>query len=619
MPTIITNVHGQLYAYNSAFSELSGFSLEEIPHIKNIEQLLPEQNWEEILHVANDTSSVNHEIKDVLLLDAHGKPHFIDIFLRSRPKQQITIIQIYRYSKSARSWKDFEDLFTHLRQGLIHFDRSGKIQFSNNVFKNFCHLPPESVDKTNVKDLGLFPQRHLKRIFTILEQNGQIRNYTCLINPDTDTPMQIRLDARSVIGDDGSLRYYEAVIQNSAIQNELEQQLFQAQKLEAVGRLTSGIAHDFKNILSAIIGYAQLLQMDKIISQNEESGSNVKHVIQMADRGVTLVKKLLNFSRRNVRGVQSCMVNEVITDVIEMLQFTTSKELTFDVAIEDHLPPVAVDPVDLQQILMNLSMNAWDAMGVTGNSGVLHVGAEYKQLSESLNCFPIPVDPGKYVKITVEDNGMGMTDETLRHIFEPFYTTKDEGIGTGLGLSISRRIIEDFQGGLRVKSIVGTGTTFHIFLPVDDHKIDQVSEPPGQEKYPTDLEYCYNILVVDDEEHIRLMESRFLELCGQNVITASGGAEAIDICSYLGDNIDLVLLDMKMPEVSGLDFLRTIRQQDHNLPVLIITGYISADEIAECQKLGIDGLLEKPFTFDQLVKLLHKYLHAKLSKHQIKT
>lgn len=411
----------------------------------------------------------------------------------------------------------------------------------------------------------------------------------------------------------GTRPVYRLFFQDITVVKELERELLQAQKMEAAGRLSSGIAHDFKNIMNAIIGYTQLLQMDDLVRSDQQSHKNLLRILEMSHRAVDLVQKLSRFTRQPDPGNSRCQVNGAIQEVAEMLKHTTSKELNIHINFDSEYVTAKINPVEFQQVLMNLALNAWDAME---DSKELFIQTKSVQFDEEMECYPLNVLPGEYVKVDIQDHGMGMDERTLRRVFDPFYTTKQAEKGTGLGLAITKSILENYHSGVHVESEPGKGTTFSLYMPryTEDHaKSDRIIDPG----FNYALKEVFTILVVDDELHLREMQEQFLTSLGQNVLTAEDGRKGLDFCEVHSDIIDLILLDIKMPRMTGVEMLRNLRKFEPDIPVLIVTGYITEEEKRECQNFGVAGFLEKPYSFNNLTDRLIRILSDRTPKQQI--
>lgn len=371
----------------------------------------------------------------------------------------------------------------------------------------------------------------------------------------------------------------------------LEEQFRQAQKMEAVGRLAGGIAHDFNNMLSVIMGYSELLQ------ERFESGPSRKAVDEIkkaADRAASLTRQLLAFSRRQVLSPRVLNLNAIIDNLTTMLNHMIGEDIELVVSHGAGLGSVKADPAQVEQIIMNLVVNARDAMP---HGGKVVISTSNADLNDSDAHENPSVRPGSYVLLAVSDAGCGMSEEIKLHAFEPFFTTKEPGKGTGLGLSMVYGVINQSGGCILIDSQVGKGTTFKIYLPRVDEALTMErprTEPPIGKGSET-------ILLVEDEEALRMLTASQLESNGYKVLQASGGEEAIRLAGET-HQIDLLITDVVMPGLSGSQLASVLREGIPGLKLLYVSGYTS-DLISEHGVLETEEtLLEKPFTKHALLK-----------------
>ena len=379
-------------------------------------------------------------------------------------------------------------------------------------------------------------------------------------------------------------------------QKKLEEQLQQAQKMEAVGTLAGGIAHDFNNLLMAIQGNVSLGLLET--GENKRLHDNLKNIEEYVRKGADLTKQLLGFARRGKYELKTLDLNEVV-EKQSLLFGRTKKEITIHSKYGDGLWPVEADRVQIEQILLNLYVNAWQAMPGEGSlyveTGNVTLDAEYV-VSHN-------VEPGKYVKISVTDTGVGMDKKTRERIFEPFFTTKKIGRGTGLGLASVYGIVQNHGGFITVYSEVGEGTSFHIYLPASEKRI--VKEMVVEKGTARGKE---TLLVVDDEDMILEVASDMLEALGYTVLTARGGKEALNVYENQKDDIDLVILDMIMPDLGGGAVYDKLKAMNPELKVLLSSGYSINGQAAEILERGCNGFIQKPFNLGELSRKLRSIL-----------
>lgn len=353
--------------------------------------------------------------------------------------------------------------------------------------------------------------------------------------------------------------------------NRLEEQLRQSQKMESIGRLAGGVAHDFNNMLSIILGYAEISMMD--VPESDKLWRNLNQISKAAERSRDITRQLLAFSRKEIIAPKPVNLNANIIDTEKNLGRLIGEDIEFSFRPSTGLWTVKIDPSQLDQIFMNLLVNARDAMP---NGGLLTVETANTQINESYSHFHLDAKSGDYVQLTVSDSGCGMDRETREHIFEPFFTTKGSGEGTGLGLATVYGIVTQNNGFISVYSEPDQGTVFKIFLP----RLLEESTPDEQPPASRELAGTGTILLVEDEEMLLLMTTELLDKIGYTVICAPTPLEAISICKNVDQQIDMILTDVVMPEMNGLEMVNTINTIRPDIKVLFMSGY-TADIVAK--------------------------------------
>ncbi|MES0447488.1 MAG: PAS domain S-box protein, partial [Desulfobacterales bacterium] len=386
-------------------------------------------------------------------------------------------------------------------------------------------------------------------------------------------------------------------IRDISEQKKIEAQLVQSQRMEAVYTLAGGIAHDFNNLLMGIHGRVSLMMMDSdaLHSQFEHLKGIEDHVKSAAD----LTKQLLGFARSGKYEIKSVDINEIVERSSKMFG-RTKKEIRVHRENQENIWVVEVDPGQIEQVLLNIYVNAWHAMP---GGGDLYIKTENVIIDEHY-IKPYQIEIGKYVKISVTDTGVGMDETTQQRIFEPFFTTKEMGRGTGLGLASVYGIIKNHGGFINVYSEKSVGTTFNFYLPASK---DQVLE---QEKVlsKTVLKGSETILLVDDEDMIIDVSQDILKLLGYNVLTAKSGEEAIQAYKKNQDKIDMVVLDMIMPGMNGGEAYNKLKEINPGIKVLLSSGYSLNEQAVEILERGCNGFIQKPFNTPDLSKKMREIL-----------
>lgn len=378
---------------------------------------------------------------------------------------------------------------------------------------------------------------------------------------------------------------------------QLEAQFLRAQRLESLGTLSSGIAHDLNNVLTPILAVVQLLPI-KLPDLNEQTRQLLKTLESSAHRGAELVKQILSFAR-GVEGKRVCLqMNHLLLEIEKIIQQTLPKAIDIYTDIPSELWTISGDATQLHQVFMNLCVNARDAMP---NGGILQIAAENLLLTEQDARMHLDASAGFYVVVTVADAGTGIPPDVLPRIFDPFFTTKEVGKGTGLGLSAVLGIVKSHGGFVDVQSEVNQGSKFKVYLPASESTVLQTTD---------DLELLSGhqelILVVDDEASICEVTKAMLEIYNYRVLTANDALEAIALLAQYKNKIQGVLMDIMMPSMDGLAAITLLRQFNPNLYVVAMSGLNSTEAVAQAESLGFQGFLPKPFATRELLQILHK-------------
>jgi len=377
-------------------------------------------------------------------------------------------------------------------------------------------------------------------------------------------------------------------------------QLLQARKLESLGRLAGGIAHDFNNLLTTMRGYASFVLMDT--AEDDPRRQDLQRIITAVDRAAGLTRQLTLFSRGGFPQRQPLHLNHIVQETYELLQRTLPRTIEVELLLEPEIWTIEADPSQMSQVLINLCINASDAMP---DGGVLTLETHNVILDEEYARTHIEARPASYVCLSVSDTGVGMSEEVQAHIFEPFFTTKKVGEGIGLGLATVYGIVKEHDGFITVYSEVGKGSTFHIYLPATEQRgglaeKKEVDLPRGTE----------TVLLVDDEKAVLELGRSILERCGYTVLVAQNGAEALEVYQERGGEIALVVLDMVTPKMDGRVCLRRLLKMDPEARVLIATGYTVNISVHALLREGALGVVEKPYGLYELSIAVRKALDA---------
>ncbi|HBZ56783.1 MAG TPA: hypothetical protein DEO88_15380, partial [Syntrophobacteraceae bacterium] len=399
----------------------------------------------------------------------------------------------------------------------------------------------------------------------------------------------------------GKIDHIRSVLFDITARKNLEDQLLQSQKMEVVGQLAGGVAHDFNNLLTAIMGYCDLLR--KRVGDNQVLLNDLDQVYRAGERAASLTRQLLAFSRKQVMQPKVLDLNLVIVDMEKMLRRLIGEDIDLVTVLDPALGRVLADPGQIEQVIMNLAVNGRDAMP---KGGRLTIGTANVDLDSAAIQTYLDLKAGPYVMLAVSDNGSGMDAETASRIFEPFFTTKGEGRGTGLGLSTTYGIVRQSGGHIRVRSEPGSGATFEVFLPRISGGIESATTIKGA-KHVLE-EGTETVLLVDDEEMIRKLTAEVLRGCGYTVMAAGHGEEAIRMCSDCDHPVDLLITDLVMPGMNGLELAERLNLLIPSLKVLYMSGYATRSiDQGKILKVG-RNFLQKPFSPAVLAQTVRRIL-----------
>jgi PAS domain S-box-containing protein len=381
----------------------------------------------------------------------------------------------------------------------------------------------------------------------------------------------------------------------------LEEQLQQAQKMEAIGTLAGGIAHDFNNILSIIIGYTELILMNGNVS--DEVRQNLKEVFNASKHARDMVKQILAFSRQNKNERKPIQVAHIVKEAIKLLRASLPKTISIRQHIEKNTGIIEADPTQIQQVMMNLCTNA--AHAINEKDGVLKINLSNIELDQMASAEIPDLKPGSYLKLSVSDTGHGIHPEVHKKIFNPYFTTKEKGEGTGLGLAVVQGITKSHNGAVTLESELGKGATFHVYLPtiqreVSTAEVESTALPMGQER----------ILFVDDEQPLVEIGKQMLERLGYTVDTRTSSIEALELFKIQPNRFDLVITDIVMPNMTGEILAEKLMGIRADIPIILCTGYSEKFTRRQASDRGIQSFLMKPLVMQDLASTVRQALSA---------
>lgn len=421
--------------------------------------------------------------------------------------------------------------------------------------------------------------------------------------PDTPASIFISQRLKPEFGPGGTVESVIGVSHDITERKKLEDQLRQAQKMEAIGTLAGGIAHDFNNILAVIMGYTELILED--MPEHEPHHQSLKQVMAAARRGEEMVKQILAFSRKGEEEKKPVYINHILEEALKMLRSSLPTTIEIKSRIEGNLGLAMANPTQVQQVIMNLSTNAAHAMREDG--GVLEITLKEMIVKENEDDpMGLNLPPGRYQLMTVKDTGSGMTPTVMERIFEPYFTTKSPGEGTGMGLSVVHGIIKSHGGEIRVFSKPAEGTTFHVYFPA----AEDVKEPIIKKDRPV-LGGSERILFVDDDNNLAEMGKLILEKLGYNVTVRTSSIEALEVFRKTPNKFDLVITDQTMPNKTGTQLTRELLRIRPDIPVILSTGFSETVNKENFKALGIRAFVMKPIAKNDIAKIIRKVLDAR--------
>jgi len=509
----------------------------------------------------------------------------IAMFRRGRSQESTIRRQLAReVALKAR----FDDLFERSSEIMIVHDRRGRVSTLNRAGE-------ESVgylrDEVRMLDPNwIFGTDYLDTINRMINEGAESAacTFRSELVPRKGARVPVAVHARVVVGD-GQVIGVTSIARDLSERDRLENELRQAQKMEAVGRLATGIAHDFNNLITVLLGYS-----DELVDETPEGSAQHKAALEVrraADRASALTQQLLAFSRRQITVAHTVDLNQVISHMEELIRRLIGPEIRLQIALQPDLESISADAQQISQVMMNLVVNARDAMP---KGGTLTVTTANVDLGDD----NLDVIPGPHVALSVGDTGVGMSEEVRNRLFEPFFTTKDSGQGTGLGLSMVHAIVRQSGGHIRVESHPGKGTTFHVYFP---RQADLAQAPVATLVPPSAIHVKGEgvVLLAEDDRSVRRLVVTELSRRGFTVIEAEDGVSALELFRREQERIDVLVTDVVMPRMNGADLAKAADRIRPGLKILFISGHPERAG-AGLDPTGVTNLLMKPFTADTL-------------------
>ncbi len=488
--------------------------------------------------------------------------------------------------------------------GVMLVDPAGRIEYANPAAPAISGLKPEDVigqlaadPAWQLTDEGGRPVPYDELpVPTVLRERREVRGVELGVPTLSGTTRWLRVGAFPLFEAGGDLRGAVVTTEDITERRALSEQLLQAQKIEGIGQLAGGIAHDFNNLLSVILGNAEIA-----LARPAAVATCLSEIRDAALRGATLTRQLLTFARKQAGHPRTVYLDRLALAVEQLLRRTLGEQITLVRTSDPELWPVKIDPGHVEQLLVNLAINARDAMP---GGGLLVIETRNRTINAREAKAHPEVEPGDFVMLSIRDTGEGMSRDVLAHIFEPFFTTKPPGSGSGLGLSICHGVVRQAHGFISVESEPGHGTTFQIYLP-------RTAAAPADVAPPTEAPLAKgkgNILLVEDEDGVRSFVTRALRGYGYEVVSASTAKHALAMQERMTGQLDLLLTDLVMPGMNGLDLASELRSRVPGLRVLYMTGYFDAQGLDNAELNVDENLLLKPFTPMELVRRVQRLL-----------
>ncbi|MDH3254391.1 MAG: PAS domain S-box protein, partial [Acidobacteriota bacterium] len=437
-----------------------------------------------------------------------------------------------------------------------------------------------------------------------LDAKGLVEARELQLRRQDGTPLTVVASITTVRDDKGRVHTMRGILRDVTETRQMERQIRQGQKMEAIGRLAGGVAHDFNNLLTAIIGYADLLAMT--LPAGTTLSRNAEEIKAIARRGAGLTKQLLAFSRRQILTPKNLMINDIVDEMHSLLKRLIGEDIELTTDLDPAIRSVLADPTQIEQIVVNLAINARDAMP---GGGKLDIRTDTIEIDARHASRYAGLEPRRHVRLTISDNGTGIEPQIQERIFEPFFTTKSDAHGTGLGLSTVYGAVQQSGGQIYVRSEMGEGSTFEVLFPEVGDEEQSVKTERRAARAGGGTE---TILIAEDEPTVRQFLASLLSSQGYSVLTACDGVEALEIAHGHEGRIDLLLSDVVMPKMNGIELAKTLRSEIAGLKVLLVTGY--SENQSALREVG-DAYLQKPFAPQVLAKRLRQLLDDRARVH----
>ena len=600
----VVDMEGRRIFNSLSYEKVIGYSPEELQSSSAFEQIHPDDR-EYVKKAAEDAKHsgigttleyrFRHKDGTWLVLESTSS-----VIRNAKGEPEKLVIVNRNITERKRAESDFRSVVEDAPYGIYRASITGRVLQVNPALQKM--LGYEHEQDLLRKDLANDIFRHkgeYQRLTELLDRTKEIKDIEMEWNRQDGTSITVRCSGHCVHDENGLPTHFEVFAEDVTEKRVLERQLRMAQKMEAIGRLSGGIAHDFNNLLGVIIGYSRVLK--KALGAGNALCEHALEIEKAGERAASLTKQLLAFSRQQVLTPAILDLNALTTDMEGMLPRLLGEDVKVSLQLDPELGSVKADQSQIEQIIMNLAVNARDAMP---NGGQLKIRTANFEIDQTYTRNHPGSKTGKYVLLAVTDTGTGMNAETLTHMFEPFFTTKERGKGTGLGLATVYGIVKQSNGYIWVDSAPGKGTSFEIYLP------RHAGQPAGEQKMDSEerLRGSECILLVEDAEPLRRLAKSFLETGGFRVFSAESGEEALEVAAGFGGVFDLLLTDVVMPGMNGRVLAEQLLPRQPGMKVLYMSGYTDSFIAGHGVLEPGTHLLHKPFTDEVLIRKVRQVL-----------
>jgi two-component system, cell cycle sensor histidine kinase and response regulator CckA len=604
----------RLIRWNKNFETVSGFGPEEMSNRYLMDWHIPELK-EPILNAVEEVMGKGKSMIETSIITKDGRtiPFLMTGVRFEVPGNSYLMgvgLDITERKRAEEALRESEERYRRITENMSDFvselDAQGIFRYNSPSIKRIMGYDPEELIGSSAFDL-IHPEDRDQVIAQYMEgvRTGSARNVEQRYRHKNGTYAWLRSSGQPLFGPSGE--HIGAIVNSNDISEQkrleeerrkLEQELFQAQKMDAIGKMAGGLAHDFNNILTGIQGNAALMMME--CQPERPHYQRLSHIEEHVKRGANLTRQLLGFAREGKYEAKTLSINDLLRKSVQFF-IDTRKEIEADFELQDDVYPAEADAGQIEQVLLNIFINAGHAMA---GGGHLHIQTTNITVQEK-DSSALDMKPGDYVKISISDTGTGMDEETLNRIFEPFFTTKSQQGGTGLGLASAYGIIWNHGGVINAYSEPGQGATFNVYLPASKKKNEEKKDQISRKGL---LFGSGGILLIDDEPMILDTTSRLLIKLGYTIYSATSGQEALSIYLDKRGDIDLVILDMIMPVMSGSEVLKMLKAINPDVRVILSSGYSMQGEVKKVVESGCRDFIQKPYIFTELSKIVHRVM-----------